>query len=227
MRILFLSVLLTVFAPATLLAVPPELKLTADVPKPAPCSLVKVTADGTAKSIAWIVVGDCQHVADSSGRSVVVVPKSGTVTVYAVGSSETGELSTPAKLVFEMSVEPVKPDPKKPDPIKPTGPVKIRAVVVYDPTQASGDLDAFFSSKELQDRWKAKGHQPPLILASDVVDPTTGKTPEKAAPYIKRAAGKSLPQLYLIDATTGDVLFEGPRPESTTALISILDKIGG
>lgn len=229
MRILFLSILLAVFAPATLLAEPPVIKLTPDNPKPAPCALVTISADSaTAKSIGWIVVGDCQFKIDSSGKSIVLVPKSGTVTVFVFGSNETGELSKPEKLVFDISAtDPTKPDPKKPDPPKPTGPVKIKAVVVYDPSQASADMDAFFASKDVQERWKAKGHQPPVILASDVIDPTTGKTPEKAAPYIKRAAGKSLPQLYLLNDATGEVLFEGPKPESDKQLLSILDKIGG
>ena len=233
MRILILSLVMVAMFPPSLLAIPPEIKLTPDVPKPIPGCLVTVSADGTAKSIGWIVVGDCQYKPDSSGKSIVVVPKSGVVTVFAYGSNETGELSQPAKLVFDLTgaepvkPEPVKPDPKKPDPPKPAGPVKIKAVVVYDPSQASGDLDAFFASKDVQERWKAKGHQPPLILASDVIDPTTGKTPEKAAPYIKRAAGKSLPQLYILNDATGEVLFEGPKPETDKQLLSILDKIGG
>lgn len=226
MRILILSIVMAVMFPPSLLAIPPEIKLTPDVAKPIPGSLVTVSADGTAKSIGWIVVGDCQYKPDSSGKSIVVVPKSGLVTVFAYGSNETGELSQPAKLVFDLSsTDPTKPDPKKPEP-KPTGPVKIKAVIVYDSTQTSADLDAFFASKEIAERWKAKGHPAPLVFSSDVVDPTTGKTPERAAPYVKRAAGKALPQLYLVDMESGAIYFEGPKPENPAALISILDKIG-
>lgn len=228
MRTAILSLLLAATWPATLLAAPPEIKLTPDKPKPTACDLVTVSADTTAKSIRWKVLGDCQFKPDSSGRSVVIVPKSGRVSVLAIAASDTGELSDFAEFAFLVDpiAPPVKPDPPKPDPVRPTA-VKLKAVAVYESMDASVLGEKFFASADLAARWKEKGHSAPVIADKDVKDPETNATPAKLKPYIDRAAGKSLPQLYLIDAATGNVLYEGPLPTTPAAMIELLNKIGG
>jgi len=230
MKTLTLSlVAAAVLWPATLLAAPPELKLTPDKPTPKAGELVKVAAETTAKAIKWKVLGDCQSVQDSSGRSIVVVIRAGKVNVIAVAASESGELSEFAEVTFDAAT----PDPvKPPSPPTPPGPtprpgVKLKTVVVYESADASTAGGDYFASKELAARWKEKSHLPPTLADKDVKDPETGTTPVKLKPYIDRAKGKTLPQLYLVDSTTGDVLYEGPLPTTPAAMIDLLTKIGG
>ena len=105
MRPLLLSLLLSSVWGYGVLAAPPDLKLTLDKPKPVTGDLVKVSADTTAKAIRWKVIGDFQHVADSSGRAVYVVVKSGKVSVIAIAASDTGELSEFAECVIAVEAE--------------------------------------------------------------------------------------------------------------------------
>lgn len=210
--------------PTVLLAAPPELKLTPDKPTPKVGELVKVSAETTAKAIKWKVLGDCQHVQDSSGRSLVVVVRAGKVSVIAVAASESGELSEFAELTFDAAT----PDPvKPPSPPAPRVGVKLKAVVVYESSEASTAGADYFSSKELAARWRERSHLPPTLADQNVKDPETGATPVKLKPYIDRARGKTLPQLYLVAADTGDVLYEGPLPTTPAAMLELLTKIGG
>lgn len=231
MKTLTLSlVVAALFGPCSLLAAPPELKLTPDKPTPKAGELVKVAAETTAKAIKWKVLGDCQSVQDSSGRSIVVVIRAGKVSVIAIAASESGELSEFAEVVFDAATA---PDPvKPPSPPTPPGPtprpgVKLKTVVVYESADASTAGGDYFASKELATRWKERSHLPPTIADKDTKDPETGTTPAKLKPYIDRARGKTLPQLYLVDSTTGDVLYEGPLPNTPAAMLDLLTKIGG
>lgn len=228
MRTVVLSLLVAAMWPVAILAAPPELKLTPDKPTPKAGELVKVAAETTAKAIRWKVLGDCQSVQDSSGRSIVVVIRAGKVSVIAIAASESGELSEFAEVIFDAATtpDPVKP-PSPPTPPGPPTAVKIKAVAVYESADASVLGEKFFASTELASRWKQRGHSAPVIADKDVKDPETNTTPAKLKPYIDRAAGKTLPQLYLIDAATGNVLYEGPLPATPAAMIELLNKIGG
>lgn len=214
--------------PCSLLAAPPELKLTPDKPSPKTGELVKVSAETTAKAIRWKVIGDCQHVQDSSGRSIVVVVRAGKVSVLAIAASESGELSEFAEVVFDAPTDPVKPPspPTPPGPIPRVG-VKLKAVAVFESSEASLAAATLFDSKLLAARWKERSHLPPVIADKDTKDPATGTTPAKLKQFIDRAVGKTLPQLYLMDSTTGDVLYEGPLPTTEAAMLDLLTKIGG
>lgn len=235
MRPLFLLLALW---PAVLSAAPPTLKLTPSAAKPAPGELVTVVAETTGKTVKWAVIGDAQSRTDTGGKSVVLVAKSGRVTVIAVASNETGELSEFAEVAFGelLKCDPIpapRPVPVPPKPIPkpipkpaPVGPVKIKAVVVYESETASTSGAAFFAAPTVVARWKEKGHLPPVVTDKDVKDPATNATPAKLKPYIDRAGGKSLPQLYLVDSVSGAVLYEGPTPETPEALIALLTKIG-
>jgi hypothetical protein len=104
---------------------------------------------------------------------------------------------------------------------------KLAAYVVYESSDKSAKWSAFFSSKEVSDRWAAKGHLAPVLADQNVIDGKTKLPPAKLVPYLNRAKGKSLPQLYLIDAASGDVAFEGPAPDSPAEFLKLLDKVGG
>ena len=148
-----------------------------------------------------------------------------TVSAWGVVANRPKKL---AELVIEVRGPPdgdAKPNPK-PD----TDPAKSRkfaAYVVYESADKSAKWSQFFADKALADRWTAKGHLPPVLADQDVKDGKTKQPPAKLVPYLNRAKGKSLPQLYLIDAATGDVAYEGPAPESPAELLKLLDKVGG
>lgn len=233
MKTLTLSLLTAALLwPGSLLAAPPDLKIAADKPTPKAGELIKVSAETTAKSIAWKVIGDCQSVPDSSGRSIVLVVRAGKVVVLAIASSETGELSAWAEVVFDQddakpNPSPLPPTPPGPLPPTPRPGVKLKAVVVYESSEASTAGADYFSSKELASRWRERSHLPPTLADQNVKDPETGTTPAKLKPYVDRARGKTLPQLYLVASDTGDVLYEGPLPTTPAAMIDLLTKIGG
>lgn len=86
---------------------PPELKLTPDKIKPSVGNLVKVSADTTAKTIKWKVIGDWETVQDSSGKFIFVVAKEGKVSVLAIAITETGDSSEFVECI--VSVEKVDP----------------------------------------------------------------------------------------------------------------------
>jgi hypothetical protein len=147
------------------------------------------------------------------------------ILVFPVGAKSDAEVYRQT-LDIDMG-EPTPPPTPTPAPKpKPATPVKIKAVTVYESGVADLGADSFFGSKELAARWLAKGHLPPIEVDQDVKDPDTKLPPAKLKPYLDRAKGKSLPQMYLIDAATGVVLYEGPRPETPAALMTILDSIG-
>lgn len=232
MKSLMLSlVAAAVLWPSVLLAAPPELKLTPDKPAPKAGELVKVAAETTAKAIRWKVLGDCQSVQDSSGRSIVVVIRAGKVSVIAIAASESGELSEFAEVVFDDQVDakpkPIPPSPPTPTPPTPRPGVKLKAVVVYESADALTAGADYFASKELAQRWRDRSHLPPVLADQNVKDPETGTAPAKLKPYLDRAKGKTLPQLYLVASDTGDVLYEGPLPATPAAMLDLLTKIGG
>ena len=151
----------------------------------------------------------------------------GTVTVSAWGvvANKPKKL---AELLIDVRGPPDgdKKDDKKDDG-KPVTVRKLATYVVFESADKSAKWSAFFASKELTDRWAAKGHTPPVLADQNVIDGKTKQPPTKLTPYLNRAKGKALPQLYLIDAATGDVAYEGPAPESPAELLKILDRVGG
>ena len=116
-----------------------------------------------------------------------------------------------------------KPDPKP----APAAPVKLKAVIVEETADLAAARSRFFGSAAVQARWKEKGHLPFVVVDKDTKDGATNATPPAVAPYIARARGKGLPQLYLVDSATGAVLYEGPAFDDPAAFLAILDKIGG
>lgn len=151
----------------------------------------------------------------------------GTVTVSAWGVVANRPKKL-AELIIDVRGSPDgdKKDDKKDEP-KPVTGRKLAAYVVYESENKSAKWAAFFADKALVERWSAKGHLPPVLSEQNVTEGKTKQPPPKLVPYLNRAKGKALPQLYLIDAVTGDVAYEGPAPESPAELLKLLDKVGG
>lgn len=127
--------------------------------------------------------------------------------------------------------EEVAPTPKpKPDNKPPVVTGRKLSTIVIDETEDKvAARYAFFESKEVRDYYKAKGHSDPVIVDKDVKDSRTGETPEKLVDYIERAKGKKLPQVYLVDSVSGDVVLEGELRSTMTPkeFLELVQKAGG
>ena len=181
-------------------------------------------ADGTGKYETRTFAGKYVYTLEAShtGRvELIVVP---------VGAKTAGEVIR-RTIDVDAGDKPQPPQPgpgPAPQPTPgPVVPVKLKAVAVYESEAASLAAGTFFADKAVRGRWAERGHLPPVLVDKDVRDPETLATPAKLKPFIDRAAKKALPQLYLVNADSGDVLFEGPIPETPAALLALLTKIGG
>lgn len=126
----------------------------------------------------------------------------------------------------EEKKDEVAPTPK-PKPVV-TG-RKLTTIVIDETEDKVAARYAFFESKEVRDYYKAKGHSDPVIVDKDVKDSRTGETPEKLVDYIERAKGKKLPQVYLVDSVSGDVVLEGELRSTMTPkeFLELVQKAGG
>lgn len=196
---------------------PPELKLSADKPTPKACELVTVKAETAAKTVRLKVTGDAQSFADSNGRTVAVVPKSGRVTVIGVAASETGELSQIVELVLADTT------PPKPDEVVWSA-AKLWIVIVEETGLAAAERGQLFTNAELVARITDKGHRY-RIVDQDVIG-ADGKPPADIVKYLTEAKVAKLPRLFLVDGD-GGVRFRGDAPKTAKDLIAILAKHGG
>lgn len=127
----------------------------------------------------------------------------------------------------EEKKEEEKKEEEKPKPIV-TG-RKLSTVIIEETADAVAKRYAFFGTDEVKSYYKSKSHSEPVIADKDIKDGLTNQTPEKLKPYVQRAIGKKLPQVYLVDVNTGDVVVEGElQPNTTPAqFIELLKKAGG
>lgn len=117
---------------------------------------------------------------------------------------------------------PPEPDPK-PEPKPYVG--KFRMVVIEETEQAANNRGQFFADADLQAYLAAKLSGKARIADQNVVDPT-GKPPRDLVPYLERAKGKPLPQVYLV-GDDGTILYEGDLPKTPAELLATLRKVGG
>jgi hypothetical protein len=166
---------------------------------------------------------------DYSAKFLYVVEplESGDVQLLLVPKGSTSEADA-KRIRLRVGQGPRPPDPKPVDP-KPT-PAKSRrlaTVVIEETADASAKRSTFFGSKELADRYRDRKHAAPTVADQNIRDGATNATPESLKPYVERAKVKALPQLYLIDLDTGDVVFEGPVPDGVADFLKLLDRVGG
>jgi hypothetical protein len=109
-----------------------------------------------------------------------------------------------------------------PEPTPPTPPTPhpgLMAVVVEDPAARTPAQAQILASPQIA-AWLKQNQAQWLWAPINAKDPD-GNTPPKLKPYIERAAGKTLPQILLLDAN-GDVTWQGNLPndpESTQKLL--------
>lgn len=150
---------------------------------------------------------------ETRGVSTVIV-----VTALGPGPAPPGPPQPPTP--------PVKPEPPKPPAPDKITPVQLVVVVVEETGDAAAGRGAFFRDKPLTDRLQAKGHKW-AAFDKDVIDNTTGKPPEDKAYYLKLAAGKGFPQVFLVEAKTGVVRYQGDMPGTPAELLALIQKYGG
>jgi hypothetical protein len=200
-----------------------------------PKGLVRVTAEPGPLRVRGRFVdgGGKTETREYKGKFVysVEAAATGRVELLVAPVGLKGEAEVVRRTLYADAGEPPPDDGKGKPPVVDPKPapraVKLKAVVVEETADATAKRAEFFTDKALAERWKAKGHAAPVVVDQNVKDPVTKTTPDKLKPYVDRAKGKTLPQLYLVDLATNAVLYEGPAPATPAELISILDRIGG
>lgn len=116
------------------------------------------------------------------------------------------------------------PDPKpQPKPSPYVG--KWFLIVVEETATAAINRGQYFSDPELKRYLTGRLAERPTVVDKDVIDGKTNKPPADLVPYLDRARGKALPQLYLI-GENGEKLLEGDLPPTPAALLDTLRKVG-
>lgn len=128
--------------------------------------------------------------------------------------------------------DPVVVDDKKKDTTPPPVPAKSRklsTIVIEETADTMAKRASFFNDPDLLAHYKAKGHANPVIVDQDVKEGKTNKPPEKLVPYLNRAKGKPLPQVYLVDSETGETIIEGEITDTMTPkeFLELIKKAGG
>lgn len=159
----------------------------------------------------------------------------GAVIVWGVNAGETrvvaygvvdGKAKRLLSMVFTTGPPPdVEPIPKpKPVPVPVAG--KLFGWVMIE------DLAVPFANRGLTLNaavaWSGTNGISHRTAGKNVVD-ASGKPPADMVPYLTRAAGKPVPQLFLITAD-GKLLYEGPAPtgaDAPAAFIALLEKYKG
>lgn len=114
------------------------------------------------------------------------------------------------------------PDPKpKPEPY--VG--KWFLIVVEETETAAINRGQYFGDATLKTYLAGRLAERPTVVDKDVIDGRTNKPPADLVPYLDRARGKRLPQLYLV-GENGRILLEGDLPPTPRELLETLRKVG-
>lgn len=117
-----------------------------------------------------------------------------------------------------------KPEPK-PDPAPPPHSSPVGFVVIIEETgEGVATRGALLADAALQARLKAKSIG--WRVADKDVRGANGQPPADLVPYLDRAKGKKLPQVFLI-GTDRTILHQGDLPSGAAGLVDLLGKYGG
>jgi hypothetical protein len=159
----------------------------------------------------------------------------GTYKVRVVAASKDGGLATATFTVTFLGEQPTPPPPIPPVPPvppdpgpgptpPPVPPAKAWLVVIEETAEAKSNRGAYYSDPGLLGYLKGKGWKA-RIADKDAKDPA-GNPPRDLAPYLRLAAGQSLPRAFVVDQA-GTVRYAGALPATPAEMLAILRRIGG
>jgi hypothetical protein len=204
---------LSLFFCSVLSAAPPVLSVTPAAPKPG--DVVVITAPTNTSYDVRGVADVTRH----GQRAIVFDMPTTSVVIVAVE----GRVGAPADVAV-LTLGSGQPGPVPPDPQPVVTPTKFRVYVIEETSEAAGNRGALFASATLAQHMRDKGHSW-RIVDKDVVG-VDGKPPADLVPYLDRSKGKTLPQVFLVDAD-GKVRFAGDMPTKASDLVELLKKYGG
>lgn len=153
--------------------------------------------------------------------------KGGTVTLTSVvnGATAADAPTVAGKLVLTLTA----PIPPPPDPQPNPNPQPVPVVGKLFGWVMIEDLNVPFNNRgavlNAAIAWSDANGINHRTAGKNVVD-ATGKPPADMVPYLIRAAGKPVPQLFLITAE-GKLLYEGPASNDPDAFVALLSQYKG
>lgn len=183
-------------------------------------------------AVIWVVDPDPVDFEEVGDRAIFSGPD-GEYAIRAIilklsASGKTQKLTVSGKATIGVGGPvPPKPDPKPPVPPGPAPvpvtPSKMTLVVFREASNASANENIAITNPALNEYLRSKGHRW-RILDKDVRD-AAGQVPAEIAFYSKHSAGKTLPQIFVIDENRL-VRHQGDFP-SAAELLALLPKLGG
>lgn len=191
--------------------------------------LIEVKAETGAELVTWKATDGLRIVNDDPpdpARKVILIhaKAAGTYAICASIPAEKGTRAAISLVTITGGVEPG-PEPPKPTPVPPpvTDPVAF-LVIIEETGQAVANRGAMFADAKLAARLKE--HKIGWRTADQDVKDATGKPPADLVPYLGKAKGKPLPQVFLI-AANGKMIYQGDLPADVDGLLALLAKHGG
>lgn len=220
-RSLFLTLALAVAAAAVAHGQAPS----PPAPSPPAPTYPSITVTGTLApgTYALVPVGDVKAWQDHAA-TIVRVRAMAQALLDATGPPAPAPPEPQPKPEPKPAPKPEPPPQPKPQPSPtPASVGKLWVVVVETPAgaPARGQL---FSDPALTAYMKIKGNH--FRIIDQNVRDASGKTPADVAPYLALAAGKTLPQAFVVDPG-GHLLYSGTLPQTADALVALLKKVGG
>lgn len=217
----FAMLLLFLAFPAS--AAPPVLTVAPANPKPGDSVLVTAPAAAT-----FEVRGSAEVTRHGAKAVVFTLPASGSVVVVASAGKTASPADTAVVIVGGGNVNPTPPGPgptppSPPDPV-PVTPTKLSIYYIEESADQVAGRGALFANADLAKRVKDKGHK--WRVADVDVKGTDGKPPADLVKYLDLAKGKTIPQVFLVDAD-GAIRYQGDAPAKAVDLIALLEKYGG
>jgi len=128
------------------------------------------------------------------------------------------------QLVVGGGVNPNPTPGPNPQPSPDTFSGKLKAYIITESADKNITYSKIFADKRVIDYWTQHQFLAPVIADPDVKDAATNAPPAKLKPYLDRAKGLK-DQMYLVDISTGKVLYEGNAPADADALLKIVASI--
>lgn len=113
-------------------------------------------------------------------------------------------------------------DRRKPKPSPIVKAQRLAVMIIEETGEAVGTRGAMFASRKLSDWITAK--QTVWRVADKDAKNAAGQTPADLVPYINLAAGKKLPQIFILDMATNKLLLQGDCPTTADALLALMEK---